>query len=392
MRNPLLLVGCVLIGSAVGIGSTAVQLGKFDPDQQDLLAANVRVSQLELADKDGPLPKVVVEQVEYNFGSMEFGTSMSHDFAFRNDGEGPLELAIGGTTCQCTLGKVTDGKIPPGESVNVTLSWTAKEYSDHFRQSARVYTNDPARTQVELTVVGRITQQAEISPQDLVFSDMRAGQSQTAQLNIWLYTDFEPEVLEHRFEDPAASEQFEVRVQPMTSEQIEDRAAQGGLNVLVTAKDGLPIGSFNEVLHLTTNIPQREELAIPIRGQVTSDVFIYGGGWDGTRDLLNIGVVKQSEGARRELTIRVGGGEDPSELGFEVESVSPEAMRVSFGEPQAVSGSDAVKVPLIVEVPPGTHPVSHLSSGQGGYGEIVLRSNLDRASRMRLQVRFAVEH
>jgi hypothetical protein len=390
MKTPLLLVGCVVIGSAVGIGSTAVRLGKFDPDQRDLLAAKVRVSQLELADKDGPLPKVAVEQVEYNFGSMEFGTSMSHDFAFRNEGEGPLELAIGGTTCQCTLGEVADGKIPPGESVNVTLSWTAKEFSDHFRQSARVYTNDPARPQVELTVVGRITQQVEISPQDLVFS-IRAGQSQTAQLNIWVYTDLAPEILEHRFEDPSAAETFDVRVQPMSKEQIEDRTAQGGVTVLVTAKDSLPTGPFNEVLHVTTNIPQHEELTIPIRGQVTSDVFIYGGGWDGTRDLLNIGVVKQSEGARRELTIRVGGGEDPSELGFEVESVSPEAMQVSLGEPQAVSGSDAVKVPLIVEVPPGTHPVSRLSSGQGGYGEIVLRSNLDRASRMRLQVRFAVE-
>src|SRR5215471_18780121 len=50
----------------------------------------------------GPLfPKAVIAETEINFGRMEVGEERAHEFVIRNEGEAPLLIRKGPTTCQC---------------------------------------------------------------------------------------------------------------------------------------------------------------------------------------------------------------------------------------------------------------------------------------------------
>lgn len=40
---------------------------------------------------------------------------MSHEFKFRNVGNGPLFLDMGGSTCKCTIGDLDKSVLKPGE-------------------------------------------------------------------------------------------------------------------------------------------------------------------------------------------------------------------------------------------------------------------------------------
>src|SRR5262245_52451963 len=51
--------------------------------------------------------RIKVDEPVYNFGTMQRGTTKSHEFVVHNIGDAPLTLANGGTTCKCTIGDVS---------------------------------------------------------------------------------------------------------------------------------------------------------------------------------------------------------------------------------------------------------------------------------------------
>ena len=134
-------------------------------------------------------PHVEVDGPHYDFGTMQRGTTKSHEFTFHNVGHGPLTLRVGNTSCKCTLGSVPSAPIPPGESVNVKLEWTAKINAGPFRQTASVITNDPAQSRVELQVDGKVTEASGVSPADLIFDKVTAGESKSAEVFVMSFTD-----------------------------------------------------------------------------------------------------------------------------------------------------------------------------------------------------------
>jgi len=82
---------------------------------------------LKVSAKAGPQPKVKVEgDTVYDFGTMSQRTKKGHSWVFRNEGEGELELWLGGTTCKCTVAKLEalkeSGariKLKPGETTTI---------------------------------------------------------------------------------------------------------------------------------------------------------------------------------------------------------------------------------------------------------------------------------
>ena len=58
----------------------------------------------------------VVDQVEYDFGTMERESRKSHRFTIRNEGKGSLVLKKGDTTCRCTKFEIAKTELAPGET------------------------------------------------------------------------------------------------------------------------------------------------------------------------------------------------------------------------------------------------------------------------------------
>lgn len=101
-------------------------------------------------------PRAGVEQTHHDFGLLDPHTTASHGFQIRNEGDAPLTLNVAETTCKCTVGKVKQGVLLPGEATEITLTWNTGYQSESYQQTALVDTNDPNRSTIELTVAGTV--------------------------------------------------------------------------------------------------------------------------------------------------------------------------------------------------------------------------------------------
>jgi hypothetical protein len=334
-------------------------------------------------------PRVEVDAPLYQFGTMQRGTTKSHEFVFRNVGHGPLTLRVGNTSCKCTIGAVSDAPIPPGESVKVMLEWSALVNPGPFRQTATILTNDPLHSRVELLVEGEVTEATGIFPADLMFDKITAGDTRSAEVFVMAFAQEELKVGEPTLSNTETRDYFDVRVEPVEPSALPNPKAKAGVRVRVTAKPGLRLGRFDQWLSLTTNIPDAEQLKIPIIGRVIGNISIHGRLWNEDQGVLRFGRVTSADGASAQLNVVIR-GDNADKVELTVDMVDPPELVAKLGKPNRVKDT-LVHVPLVIEIPPGTPPMARLDIYQHDEALVVLTTNQPDAPEIVLSVRFAVE-
>jgi hypothetical protein len=391
MRTLLVVIVAAALGIAAGVGTTWARLSHapdFSPDF-DLLTSAQRSSG-DAPEPTGPQPAVTVSSEEHDFGIVERNHVVEHEFVFTNRGQAPLRLKSGGTTClKCTVSKIPETPIAPGESAKVVVEYNASVDSPQFRQSATILTNDPAQTRVVLTVFGKVAASYSIEPHELVISKVAANASETATARVISYLADRFKIESFQWADADTAHFFDLQVAPIPRDELTEAHAKLGYTLTVTIKPGLPLGPFRQKLTLNTDLPGAPTLQLPIAGTVISDIIISGPGWDREHGVLVLGVVRSGEGIRRNLTVLVH-GEHRHDVQVTVGKCQPDFLRVSLGEPADVNGGAVVRIPLTVEVPPGAPDANYLGS-PGRLGEILLETTHPEAKQVRLLVQLAVE-
>lgn len=393
MKAWLLILAALIVGLGAGIGAAFVRIGA--PDTETLLSGrgigrgDPRMP--AAAPQDGPQPKAVVDDPDYDFGQMDAHTTGRHDFVITNQGEHPLELSEGDTTCKCTLSKLRQKTIDPGESGTVTIEWTAKDFLGPYRQTATVFTNDPDQPRLTLTVSGNITAAVRAVPSQLVFTRIPAGQSSTGYIHLYGYLDEPLSVEDVQIADPRAAEYFDLKLQSLAAEDLADEPqATSGQLLEVTVKPGLPLGGFQETITLRPNLGTTKVLEIPVEGKIGSDISVVGRGYDADSGVLRIGTVARSEGARRKLIIVVRGPKRKA-VDFRVDRVVPELLQVELGPVKPVNDGAVLQAPLTIEIPPGSPTANFLGTKTGKLGRIEVLTGHPLAPRLEIRVRFAIE-
>ncbi len=396
MKTSAVVFSSILVGATIGFGSSAVELGWFGSSQniEQLLSVSRDARQPDLAPAGAPQPRTVVDRPEYDFGSMDRGTKKTHEFVFTNEGDAPLKLVAGDTTCKCTLSKLAEDEIPPGGLAMVTLEWMAKAQGIDFRQTATILTNDPVSPRVQLTVTGWIVNAMRIEPMDFVYSSILAGTEKTAEVRLLSFTQDDFHILNHRFLRADTAKFFEISEQNIPSDELQAFQAKAGKLLRLTVKPGLPIGSFEQELEFTTNVVDKDAYVIPIRGRILGELSIVGSGWSRDRGILSLGTVDSDQGKRAQLAVYVR-GEHARGIEITIGKVWPPTLQVTLGEHKEIKGGRVVRVPLTIEIPRGTPPMIHMGSQQGGLekgglGEIILKTNHPQTHDLRIRVRFAV--
>jgi hypothetical protein len=387
MRILTIVLTAVLVGIAIGSVSGYVEVTS-DSDSVADRSADKSALPLEPL---GAAPRVEVVEPHFNFGRMERGREKSHDFLIRNTGDAPLTLRVGQTSCKCTLSKVESGAIAPGESTKVRLEWSAKSDQGPFRQTATIHTNDPRQPAVELTIDGEIVDATGVQPPDFGFDKVAVGETRTAEVYVMGMLQDELTISSAELSDADIRDKFDVKIEPVERDELPNETARDGAKVTLTVKPGLPIGRFDQYLTLTTNLKEGEKLHIPVTGRVVGDISVHGtrGNWLEEQGVLNLGAVQGATGEKARLNLVVR-GEGAEEVKFDVGSVDPPELKVTFGEPTKLSAT-LVRIPMHVEIPPGTRPMVRLGTSQGEEGKIVLKTTHPHLKELSLGVRFAVE-
>jgi len=352
------------------------------------IATNSDEGPLDISPK-GPWPKAVVDSTEFMFGRMEVGEKRSREFAIRNDGQAPLLLRKGGSTCQCTLSALEKGELAVGESAKVTLTWQPTSQAENFLKSADVRTNDPDHKTITLQLKGMVVPRVLTNPsgKDWSVSNV-ADDHPTVFKGLILSPLVEKfEILSLESDSPLIS----VEALPLSKERLDAQTALSGYEIRVTISPEVPVGPFAFPLTIRTDIPDRNKEG-EIEGQTSVDVLvsgvrrgpirILGREWTEERMAISLGQFTSAEGKTATLMMLVRGA---PEEGFRVTEgpvCDPKELKATI-EADEKSTAKQARLRLKLEYPAGGPRVRR---GEDKPATIRFRTNHPYAPEVELRV------
>jgi len=387
----LVPLGIVMLIGGIGIGIRVAQfeISQYVPrfgDDEYAGADTIGDGQ-----EDGPRVTMVTGS-DFDFGVMERNGTRSHQFEIKNTGNAPLSLEKGETTCKCTMNKLVDGVLQPGESVKIELEWIAKEVGPDmvFVQTADIKTNDPSRKVLRLTIRGDIITTVKVVPSVLVLSSISASEGAEGQVSVYSYRTDDLDFVETKV-DPKLKEFIEAVVEPMSVEELgEDNRARSGKKIKIRLKPGLPVGLLDQTVWLKTNLEDSPLVPVYFQAKVVGDITIYGRNFNRVTNHLRLGKVDQADGLQAELRFLVR-GEDRDAVKLTVASVDPPGSleaKVRSSD-QAVTGKASQHF-LDITIPKGADVISRLGDNQEKPVRILLNTTHPQFKTITITVAFEV--
>lgn len=106
----------------------------------------------------------------HDFGRVSAGEVVKHEFVFTNTGTAPLEITGVRPGCGCTTAGTWDKRVEPGQTGRIPLQLNSTGFSGTISKGATVTCNDPAQTNVYLTMQASIWRPIEVTPQSAYFN------------------------------------------------------------------------------------------------------------------------------------------------------------------------------------------------------------------------------
>lgn len=205
-------------------------------------------------------PRVAFDHLRYEIGEVRHGKVVEHDFPFRNLGE--LDLTVDRTRstreCAATLpmGRVT--RANTGGVVHASLDTTG--LAGELRRTITVYTNDPHKRAVLLTLTGTVVSDILVEPAQLYVGSVTRGAPAVNKFRVTLKTN-------------------SVRIGSASEDNpyltLHARPSPGEANVVELEPrlaDDAPFGPFDELIRIPTNRPGRPILRLRVAGIVRPNV------------------------------------------------------------------------------------------------------------------------
>jgi hypothetical protein len=329
----------------------------------------------------GPLPKAVVPESRYDFGMMEPLATGMHAFTVRNGGDAPLELSSGTTTCKCTLSKITKPVVPPGETGEVQITWNTGRSDPYYLHGATIRTNDPIHRTIDLRVSGRVRVQIGAEPKDLVLPHVEPDKASTIHTTIYSQVWDAFSIADVVSSLPEAN----WSVESADPRKLESLKAKWGQQLTVVLPDGLQPGHFNDTLTVQV-LPKGEatpvDLEVSLSGKVVRRLAVYGPGVE-TSGTVDLGILKQGEGLRRRLVMKVR--DDQSDLVIRRIETTPDFLHVSVTPHTTKANANGLYY-LDIEIPKNAPECAFRTE----MGKLKLLIEHPRIDDLTLDVRFAV--
>jgi hypothetical protein len=359
-----------LVVAAVGLGLFAVAIwfgrtdgGTTDEDSDYQLPADMPadagekdVGKRPFISSKGPYPKVKLDEEQYNFSVMAVGSDGSHSFVVRNLGDVPLILVKGPTTCKCTISELEAGAIPVGGSATIDLTWKAESFNPMFNQIATIWTNDPKKDEFDLTISGNITTKIMVKPQGawaLNEISEKTRATVTGTVFSLVLDSFEID------EAQLSSDALDVKVEPMSPDQLKTLKAKSGYQVNVSVTPDVPVGRFREKLTIKLKKQDIDPIEIFVEGRRTGPITFLSARktrWNPNGMSINLGQFDAKLGASGALLLSVRGLADED---FKITSVvcDPDDLQIELKRDKNFrEGAPKKLYELQFKLPPGRRP------------------------------------
>ena len=253
-------------------------------------------------------PKAVVDQPLKKLGVIETPEEFAATFVIRNQGDAPLELCRGPSTCRCTVSELPDHPIPPGGRGEVHVGFSAAARRDTLKtgrlsQGVTVLSNDPDHPSVLLEIEATVRCRLAAAPSPITLaicsSELPLEEKRSARTLIYSQTW-------DRFELAAVRTSrrgITCRIERASAKELDPFQARSGYRVHVALPGDMPDGRFAESVEFAARPAASAEpprpLELHIGGSVDGRVTVFGPKVD-DHGVLRLGVLQDGQGRTRD--------------------------------------------------------------------------------------------
>ena len=101
------------------------------------------------------VPVIEMQETSYDFGEMQQGESVTHDFVLKNIGEADLIISAAKGSCGCTVPEWPKTPVSKGEEATIKVTFNSAGKSGKQSKTVTLVTNAIPNTKV-LTINGNI--------------------------------------------------------------------------------------------------------------------------------------------------------------------------------------------------------------------------------------------
>ncbi len=98
------------------------------------------------------IPKLYFPENKYDFGSINQGDSVDHEFKFYNRGQATLLITNVSSSCGCAIPKIYKDRLGPGDSSILKIIFYSKDKIDYQEKKTTIFANTfPPETEILIT-------------------------------------------------------------------------------------------------------------------------------------------------------------------------------------------------------------------------------------------------
>ena len=233
-------------------------------------------------------PKLELPTKRHDFGALDEGVTVSHEFTLKNSGASPLKIDQVRSTCGCTVAKLETKELAPGASTKLAVKFNTKNRQGAQRKTITITSNDPESPHT-LVVAAKVTPLLAFQTRHLRL-DTEHGQDKTQ--DTWLTGKLlkDAKLAIKKVDGNEADGRKVVDIKLAT--QKEGETTKQGLNFKVNATK---VGSGRGTVEVETGIEQVPTLKLwfswNVRGNlqgIPQNLYFSGRGPRGTSRVMHV--------------------------------------------------------------------------------------------------------
>jgi uncharacterized cupredoxin-like copper-binding protein len=216
-------------------------------------------------------PKIVAQNNEHDFGEVQEGTSVTHNFIVSNSGGDVLKISNVRASCGCTAASPEKKELAPGESTTIKVSFNSSGREGHQEKYVYVNSNDPKTPELKLKftcdVIKNDKNVSQLTPQIKFASD----QHDFGKVKEGKIVDY---VFDFKNEGKSTLEIKDIKTScgctaALVSKKKIEPGQQGTLRVELDTKNRT--GRMSRTISVRTNDPEQPDKVLTIYAEVIKE-------------------------------------------------------------------------------------------------------------------------
>ncbi|MHC4146167.1 MAG: DUF1573 domain-containing protein [Planctomycetota bacterium] len=228
---------------------------------------------VEVTKPDKPVPKIVFESLEYDFGTVGPRQKLLGEFKFTNRGDAPLKITKVDKCCGAvTRLETTD--YAPGESGVLKVEYRSASTASTMKKRLYVNSNDKSSPRTTLTITAKIELRVSVEPRSLtlLLKDENAAcpniTIRSTKNELFSITSFKctGDYIKADFDNSVRATEFIIEPKADMSKLKKDRSGRISIGVAYSDPDAAP-ETATIIFHAKSRFSIRPSMLIALYGE-----------------------------------------------------------------------------------------------------------------------------